>query len=64
MKGMNRIKEAFFTERKGFITNLRDSTINAKIAYMLYCIAQRKKVIILVLDTTLLISFYLYDYFK
>lgn len=37
-------KELFFTESRGLITNLRYCTINANIAYMLYCIAKRKKV--------------------
>lgn len=42
----NRKKEAFFTESKGLITNIRDCTIKAKIAYMLWGIGQRKKFII------------------
>lgn len=42
----NRKKEAFFTDSKGLITNIRNCTINAKIAYMLWYIAQRKKVMI------------------
>lgn len=50
-------KSCFFTKSKGLITNLSDCTINAKIAYMLYCIAKRKKVTIKVLDTMALMGF-------